>query len=92
MDPQEFDSTAREIARRNVGDSVKAVSARFEPDQARLVVTYYLHDAPTEEDWDDCEMTCSQVLEAFPEIRVTEAQCLESPEADRAIADLIYLQ
>jgi hypothetical protein len=92
MDQQAFDSIARETVGRNVGDSVKAVSARFEPDQGRLLLTYYLHDAPTEEDWDDCELACAELAAAFPEIGITEALCLESPEVDAANSDLVYLQ
>jgi hypothetical protein len=92
MDRQAFESKAREIAPRNAGDSVKAIAARFEPESGRLVVTYHLHDAPTDEDWDDCELFCAELEAAFPEIVATEASCLESPDVDADTVDLVYLQ
>ena len=92
MDRQAFENSAREMARRNAGDSVKAISARFEPEAGRLVVSYYLHEAPREEDWDDCEMFCAELAAAFPEIRETKTSCLESPEVGTETADLVYRQ
>lgn len=71
MSSTEFLSSAKLIAKRNLTDNVRAVSASF-ADQ-HLSVTYYVASEPTIGDEEERELTVAELIAAFPEVKTADA-------------------
>jgi hypothetical protein len=78
MDAIEFKKTAQFIVKRNVSKRVNRVLTRFEPENGTLSLVYCTGGLPTEDDFEDCEIACAELVGAFPEIRKAETQCQSS--------------
>ncbi|MDR2155322.1 MAG: hypothetical protein LBE78_09905 [Burkholderiaceae bacterium] len=80
MDIMIFKNSARFIVRRNVSERVDRVLAKFEPKNGRLRLVYCIRGLPTNDDLEDCEIACSEIIAEFPEIREAETQCQPSEQ------------
>ncbi len=80
MDQAIFKSAAQFIAKNNASERVVRVVATFEREVGRLKVVYWLRGEAQEEDRYDCELTCSELIAAFPEIKTAETMCLSIAE------------
>ena len=88
MDRETFKKSAEFISRRNVSDRVLRVIVTFDRDEGRLKVVYCLQGDPNEGDYEDCELTCTELIAEFPEIRVAETECVSDAECVMGIADV----
>ena len=71
----EFKKSAKFIAAKNVGAQVVKVIFNFDPETGHIKITYYTEGEPSDGDRDNCELTCSEMIAAFPEIRTAETNC-----------------
>lgn len=76
MTPDDFMRTAETIAQRNVTDHVAKIISTFDPDVGHLKVIYHVLGKPTDDDWEECELTCAELIAAFPEIQTAETDCV----------------
>jgi hypothetical protein len=80
MEAAEFKKSARFIARRNVSARVARVMATFDPDSGNLSVIYCTEGEPTDDDVEDCELTCTELIAEFPQIKTAETKCVSSEQ------------
>lgn len=80
LDAAAFKKSARFIVKRNVSARVDRVFASFEPQDEALRLIYCTSGGPTDDDLEDCETTCAELIAEFPEIKKAETQCLASDE------------
>jgi hypothetical protein len=78
MDAMIFKKSAQFIVKRNVSERVDRVLTRFEPKNGTLSLIYCTSDLPTDDDLEDCEIACAELIAEFPEIRKAETQCQPS--------------
>jgi hypothetical protein len=91
MEQSFFMESARHIAKRNVNSHVAFISASFDEIKRHLFVTYYTRGTPTEEDWEECELTCGEILAAFPEIKTAETKCCSvDSHAQGSLKDVVF--
>jgi len=77
--------SAEVIAKRNVSKRVNRVLAAFDESARHLKVVYVVDTEPSEDDRDDCELTCAELtcaelIAEFPEIRTAETSCVSVTE------------
>ena len=80
VDSATFKKSARFIIKRNVSERVDRVLASFEPKKGDLRLIYCIRGKPTDDDVEDCEIACAELIAEFPEVRTAETQCLSSEE------------
>ncbi|MEN3378452.1 MAG: hypothetical protein V7604_3807 [Hyphomicrobiales bacterium] len=80
MEATEFKESAQFIARRNVSARVVRVMASFDPNSGNLSVIYCTKGEPTDDDVEDCELTCAELIAEFPQIRTAETKCVSSEQ------------
>ena len=89
METTEFKESAQFIARRNVSARVARVMASFDSNSGNLSVIYCTEGEPTDDDVEDCELTCAELIAEFPQIRTAETKCVSSeqcaPDDDEAV-------
>ncbi len=76
MELANFKKAAAFIAQRNVSERIARVLASFDPDNGTLRLVYCSEVAPTDDDWDDCELTCGEIIAEFPELIYAETNCV----------------
>lgn len=80
-----FKKSAAFITQRNVSDRVARVLAGFDADSGSLRLVYCTEAEPTDDDWEDCELACGELIAEFPEITRAETDCCsidQCPAAD----------
>jgi hypothetical protein len=83
MTEDELKKAAVYIVKRNVSDRVLSVIVEFEPTEGRLKVVYCFRAQPKEDDCEDCELACTELIAEFPEVKVAETMCV--PLSERPI-------
>ena len=76
----EFKKSAEFIAKRNVSERVVRVIASFDEIVQHLSVVYIVDSEPCDDDREDCELTCAELIAEFPEIRTAETTCVSEPK------------
>jgi len=76
MEENTLRRSAEIIAGRNISDRVLRVVVTFNSSKGQLRVVYCLASEPTEDDEDDCELTCAELIAEFPEIVIAETSCI----------------
>jgi hypothetical protein len=85
MELAAFKKSAAFITQRNVSDRVARVLASFDADSGSLRLIYCVEPEPTDDDWEDCELACGELIAEFPEIAHAETDCRsisQCPAAD----------
>lgn len=80
MDTEVFKKSAKFIVSRNINEHVEAVFADFDSEKGSLNLIYCTKGAPTEDDEEDCELSCTELVAHFPEIRIAETRCVPAKE------------
>ena len=75
MDQQSLKQSAQFIAKNNVDDGVDLVIVTFDHRTAHLKVVFCLNREPTENDWENCELTCAELISDFTDIKTAETKC-----------------
>ncbi len=88
MKQEAFKTSAEFIAKRNVSDRVLRVIVSFDRREAHLKVIYHLRCDPEESDYEDCELTCAELVAEFPEIKVAETRCVSDAVCGNDIGDI----
>jgi hypothetical protein len=78
MDAITFKKAAQFIVKRNVSERVNRVLTKFDPKNGYMCLVYCTNDLPTDDDIEDCEIACAELIAEFPEIRKAETQCQQS--------------
>lgn len=76
MELAAFKKSAAFIAQRNVSERVARVLASFDPASGNLRLVYCTESQPSDDDWEDCELTCGELIAEFPEITHAETDCV----------------
>lgn len=76
MNVDDFKKSANFIAKRNVSERVDRVFASFDPNEGNLFITYCTKSEPTDDDWEDCELMCGEMIAEFPEIIHAKTDCV----------------
>jgi hypothetical protein len=84
METTAFKNSAEFIVRRNVSARVARVMVSLDPNSGNLSVIYCTEGEPTDDDVDDCELTCTELIAAFPQIRTAETKCVSSEQCARS--------
>lgn len=93
MNETEFIKSAAFIVKRNVSGGVVSVVVTFDRHDGRLRVVYCLQSEPCDDDREDCELTCAELIAAFPEVKVAETICVsvaECPEYRGDMGGVVY--
>ena len=80
MDVKVFKKSAQFIVKRNVSERIARVFASFEPQEGSLHLIYCTRGMPTNDDLEDCEIACAELIAEFSEIKKAKTQCLSSEE------------
>ena len=88
MDQEIFKKSAKLISQRNVSDRVLRVIVSFDQHEGLLKVLYCLQGCPKEGDYEDCELTCTELIAEFPDIRQAETECISNAECVKDIGDV----
>ena len=83
MDQATFLREAKFIARRNINDAVTAVFVRFDENRGHLLVVYCFDHAINDDDREWSELTCGELIAAFPEIKTADIQCCAPDDCAR---------
>jgi len=78
MELAAFKKSAAFIAQRNVSERVDRVFASFDPSKGSLRLVYCTRSEPATDDWEDCELTCAELIAEFPEIIHAETECVST--------------
>ena len=78
MDTEVFIKSAQFIVNRNVSERVDRVLASFDQKTGCLCLIYFISGPLNDDDVEDCEIACAELIAEFPEIRKAETQCLPS--------------
>jgi len=95
MSPELFSSESKLIASRNVNDQVLAITASWRTETDTLTVSYFTDRQPTEDDAELCELTCGELIAAFPDVQNAATSCVPSDmtrEDLAALPGLVYLR
>lgn len=90
MDSATLERSAALIARRNAGESVAQVVVGF--DNGTLRLTFRTKSEPTDDDREDCELACAELIAEFPEIRTAETRCVPLDGCEREEGLALVLQ
>jgi hypothetical protein len=63
---------------RNVSERVIRVIVAFAQEAQHLSVIYISDGVPSADDWEDCELTCGELIAEFPEIKSAETACVRA--------------
>ena len=88
MDEALLDVSARYIVQRNLSSNVEAATIRWGANEGRLDLTYYTSVAPSGEDEEWCEIAMTELIAAFPDIRVADTHLVKlGPEGPSVMED-----
>lgn len=76
-----LERSAALIAKRNAGESVARVTVGF--DDGTLRLTFCTTSEPSDDDREDCELACAELIAEFPEIRTAETRCVSLDGCER---------
>ena len=76
MELAAFKKSAAFIAQRNVSERVACVLASFDLTSGSLRLVYCTDTQPTDDDWEDCELSCAELIAEFPDITHAETDCV----------------
>lgn len=76
MDSAVFGKSAAFIAQRNASERVVRILAGFDPASSSLRLLYCTESAPMDDDWQDLELACGELIAEFPEIMLAETDCV----------------
>lgn len=76
MELDQVTKSSEFIVRRNVSERVSRVLIGFDSSVNKLRVAYYTISDPTDDDCEDCELTCGELIAEFPQIQNAETICL----------------
>jgi hypothetical protein len=68
--------TAGLITRRNLADNVLGAAIEWHDDTGFLRLVYYTKGAPTEDAVEWCELTMTELIAEFTEIRTCDTECI----------------
>lgn len=75
MDDQALLLAARAIVRRNLTDQVAGATMRWRSEISEFVLRYYCDASYGAAEEAECELSITELLAEFPEIRHAQAQC-----------------
>lgn len=87
---QELRNSAVFLAKTYQGDHLVRALIKFDEREGRLFASCVFDRVPTEEDKEDCELFCGELVGEFPEIRTAEATC--SKRSDDLMSDAEYIE
>ena len=93
MNENLFKKSTAFIVKRNVSDRVVSVVVTFNPVEGRLKVIYCFRGDPQEEDREDCELACAELIAEFPEVKIAETMCVplaECPVASGGMGGVVF--
>lgn len=76
MEQAALKKSAAFIVQRNVSERIARVLASFDPSSGSLRLVYCTEAQPTDDDWEDCELACGELIAEFPEIINAETNCV----------------
>ena len=92
MELAEFKKSAAFIAKRNVSERVAFVLATFDSGTGNLQITYCTDAEPDSEDWDDCELTCSEIIAEFPDVVRAETLCCQRDQCIEHAESIVFVR
>ncbi|WP_340647046.1 hypothetical protein [Phenylobacterium sp.] len=87
MDEEVFRRSAQLIARRNLNDRINRVLANFNSKDGMLNVIYCVEGDPSDDDIEECEITCAELIAEFPEIREARTLCVSVAQCEHFNVD-----
>lgn len=91
MDESVFKAEAQLIVSRNVSERIERALASFDLKSRVLRLVYVTNVEPTDEDWDDCELACGELIAAFPNIEKAETDCVPRDKYQPSFAgDVVF--
>ena len=85
--------SAEFIVKRNVSERVARVIVGFDQHDGKLIVIYCLDGELLEDDRQDCELTCTELIAEFPEVKVAETMCVPNekyPSIYKRTEEVVY--
>lgn len=85
-----FKESANHIVRRNVSERVVQVHVSFDSGNGLLQLLYCTEHAPTDDDLEDCELTCGELIAEFPDIISAETDCRPIDKCSDDEASIVF--
>ena len=82
MDDEYFRESAKLIVKRNVSERISRVLLNLNQNSTNLRLVYCTIGIPNSDDIEDCELSCGEIVGAFPEIRSAETICVEITDCE----------
>lgn len=73
-----------------MNDNILRIYASFTPSSGRLSVIYCTAGEPTDDDGDECELTCGELIAEFPEIISADTKCVPIKDCRGEEENLVY--
>jgi hypothetical protein len=70
-----FKNSATSIIMRNISERIVRVIVGFVSTSGELNLTYLTESRPVDDDWDECELSCAELIAEFPEINRAKTDC-----------------
>jgi len=64
------------IAKRNLTEKVISVNVNWDDECSKLVVTYYVDGIVHDDERELCEITLSELLAEFSDVKLADSQCV----------------
>jgi len=78
MNNQGLMNAASLIAKRNAGGRVVAATVNWDGHDSKLKVTYYVDGIVSDVEQGLCDLTLTELLAEFPDVRRAESHCLSA--------------
>ncbi|MBU9579065.1 hypothetical protein KTE26_11535 [Ralstonia mannitolilytica] len=94
MDSRELNNAATLIANANVIADVAAVTVAWDADESKLTVVYYVDDVASEAARELCELTTTELIAQFSDIKLAATQCVGAKTAGdlSRLAGVVYVR
>ena len=94
MESRELKNAATLIANANVNADVAAVTVAWDADQSKLTVVCYVDDVASEAAQELCELTTTEMIAEFADIKLAACHCLGAETAGdlSRLAGAVYVR
>lgn len=90
MNIQELVSASTAISKTNVNENVIAVGVAWDENTHKMSVNYYVDGLLSDEERELCDLTVTELLAEFSDIRSADSQCLNSRDGIKQQDTLVY--
>ncbi|AKU21151.1 hypothetical protein [Massilia sp. NR 4-1] len=92
MNKQELMNAASSIIKNNLTSRVVAATVDWDDEISKITLTYYINGAETDDDIEFCELSLTELLAEFSDIRLAASQCINAKENLGKLEGVVYMR